>query len=77
MINLDPRDEWLEQRGEPVEELVEVGLDPSRPERKIKIGSGLDKAIFEELLHVLRSHADIFAWSPQDMLGIDPGVMVH
>ena len=62
---------------EPVEELEEILLDSSDPDRTTKIGTLTNFAIGQELITFLRGNRDIFAWSYEDMLGIDPSVMVH
>ena len=43
----------------------------------VKIGSGLGEAIKGELVKCLQSHANIFAWSHEDILGIDRGIACH
>ena len=45
----------------------------SDPSSVIKIGLGLGEVIRGELVKCLQSHADIFAWSHEDMPGIDRG----
>ena len=60
-----------------VEKLEEVFLDDSNHERKIKIGTLASPAIRQELTDFLRSNRDIFAWTHEDMPGIDPSVIVH
>ena len=62
---------------EPVEELEEVFLDDSNHERTTKIGTLASPAIRQELTAFLRSNRDIFAWTHEDMPGIDPSVIVH
>ena len=62
---------------EPVEKLEEIPLDSSDPSRTTKIGTLTNFAIGQELITFLRGNRDIFAWSYEDMLGIDPSVMVH
>ena len=52
-------------------------MSKSNPSRVVRIGSGLGETIKGELVKCLQSHADIFAWSHKDMLGIDPGVACH
>ena len=37
----------------------------------------MDEALKGELVKCLQSHADIFAWSHEDMPGIDRGVACH
>ena len=62
---------------EPVEKLEEVFLDDSNHERTTKIGTLASPAIRQELTAFLRSNRDIFAWTHEDMPGIDPSVIVH
>ena len=68
-----------EQRAlaEPVEELEEVNLDNSRPERTTRIGTLASWPVRQVLTTFLRDNQDVFAWSHEDMLGIDPSIMVH
>ena len=62
---------------EPVEKLEEVFLDDSNHERTSKIGTLASLAIRQALTTFLRSNRDVFAWSHEDMLRINPLVMVH
>ena len=62
---------------EPVEKLEEVLLDDSDHERTTKIGTLANPAIRQELTAFLRSNRDVFAWTHEDMLGIDSSVIVH
>ena len=62
---------------EPVEKLEEIPLDSSDPDRTTKIGTLANPEISQELITFLRGNRDIFAWSHEDMPGIDPSVMVH
>ena len=68
-----------EQRtmAEPVEELEEVTLDELRPERMTRIGTLASPPICQALTAFLKMNQDVFAWSHEDMLGIDPSVIVH
>ncbi|KAL5565596.1 hypothetical protein UlMin_028760 [Ulmus minor] len=74
---LDPREPVAGQHGEPVEELTEVPLFDDEPEKTCKIGSALTGQFKEDLIIFLREHRDVFAWSYEDMPGIDPNVIVH
>ena len=62
---------------EPVEELEEIILDESRPERRTRMGTLASPLIRQNLTGFLRMNQDVFAWSPKDMPGIDPSVIVH
>ncbi|KAL5578188.1 hypothetical protein UlMin_019887 [Ulmus minor] len=74
---LDPREPIAEQHGEPVEELTEVPFFDDEPRKTCKIGSALTGQFKEDLITFLREHRDVFAWSREDMPGIDPSVIVH
>ncbi|XP_019183630.1 PREDICTED: uncharacterized protein LOC109178449 [Ipomoea nil] len=65
------------EQPEPSEEIEEVPLSEDRPERKIKIGWALTTELRLEVLAILREFADIFAWGPDDMSGIDRTVICH
>ena len=62
---------------EPVKELEDVFLDDSNHEWTTKIRTFASPAIRQALTTFLRSNQDVFAWSHEDMLGINPLVMVH
>ena len=68
-----------EQRtvAEPVEELEEIILDESRPERMTRMGTLASPLIRQDLVGFLRMNQDVFAWSHEDMPGIDSSVIVH
>ena len=60
-----------------VEELEEITLDESRPERMTRMGTLASLPIRQALAAFLRMNQDVFAWSHEDMLGIDPSIIVH
>ena len=62
---------------EPVEGLEEILLDNSRPERTTRIGTLASPPVRQALMAFLRENQDVFAWSYEDMPGIDSSVMVH
>ena len=62
---------------EPVENLEEKLLDDSKLDRMTKIGTLANPAICQVLITFLKNNRDVFAWSHEDMLRIDPLVMVH
>ncbi|XP_022159205.1 uncharacterized protein LOC111025624 [Momordica charantia] len=68
-------DEPDPSRGTPAEELELVPL--LGPEKQVSIGSRLRAEVKEELVSFLKANADVFAWSHDDMPGIDPSIMVH
>ena len=62
---------------EPVEELEEITLDDSRPKWTTRTGTLANPPIRQALASFLRMNQDVFAWSHEDMPGIDPSVIVH
>ena len=68
-----------EQRivAEPVEGLEEVLIDDSRLERTTRIGTLASELVRQALTTFLRKNQDVFAWSHEDMPGIDPSIIVH
>ena len=62
---------------EPVERLEEIPLNDSRLDWTTRIGTLSSLTVHQELATFLRMNQDVFAWSHEDMPGIDPSVMVH
>ena len=62
---------------EPMEGLEEVLLDNSRPERMTKIGALASTPVCQTFIVFLSENQDVFFWSPEDMPGINPSVIVH
>ena len=62
---------------EPMEKLEEVTLDDDYPKKVISVGTHVADITRLELVLFLKSNIDVFAWSHEDMLGIDPRIMVH
>ena len=82
MLEMEDHQQTLcigEQRtvAEPVEELEEVMLDESRPGRMTRMGTLASQTVRQDLANFLKRNQDIFAWSHEDMPGIDPSVIVH
>ncbi|KAK0598401.1 hypothetical protein LWI29_034306 [Acer saccharum] len=73
-FELDPREEPEANKDEPTEEVV---LDPDEPSRTVKIGANLSEHIKAKLTVLLRGCKDVFAWSHEDMPGIDTKVISH
>jgi len=68
-----------EQRtmAKPVEGLEEILLDNFKPDRTTKIGTFASPLVCQVLTTFLKKNQDVFAWSHEDMPGIDPEVIVH
>ncbi|KAL0291450.1 UNVERIFIED_CONTAM: hypothetical protein Sradi_7026300 [Sesamum radiatum] len=61
----------------PVEELLTVEFIPGDLDKITKVGSKMKEDVREQVISCLRKNKDIFAWAPQDLKGIDPGVITH
>ena len=82
MLEMDDHQQTMcigEQRAvaESVEELKEVILDDLRPERMTRVGTLASWPVRQALTAFLRNNQDVFAWSHEDMPGIDPSIIVH
>ncbi|RDY04815.1 hypothetical protein CR513_11419, partial [Mucuna pruriens] len=75
-LELDPRCHEERERPLPVEKLKEVQVGPLNNQRT-KIGTTMTKEQETELVQCLQQNSDVFAWSPQDMPGINPNFMNH
>ena len=62
---------------EPTEALEDISLDEDDPGKSTKIGVELEGKIKKDLIYFLRENIDVFAWSHEDMLDIDPSVITH
>ena len=62
---------------EPIEVLEDISLDERNPKRCTRVGADLEGRIKEDLVQFLRKNIDMFAWSHEDMAGIDPNVITH
>ncbi|KAL0451277.1 UNVERIFIED_CONTAM: hypothetical protein Slati_1105800 [Sesamum latifolium] len=62
---------------QPVEELLTVELILGDSGKVTKIGSKMKEDVRDQVVNCLRKNKDIFAWTPQDLEGIDPGVITH
>ncbi|XP_058741661.1 uncharacterized protein LOC131614049 [Vicia villosa] len=63
---------------QPHEEPVEVlNLGTNEDKKEIKIGAGLEGSVKKKLSQMLHDYAEIFAWSYEDMSGLDTDIVVH
>ncbi|KAL6323718.1 hypothetical protein AAG906_002186 [Vitis piasezkii] len=58
-----------------VDDLIDFGA--SDQPREIRIGSSLSPDERSRLIDLLRSYLDVFAWSYEDMSGLDPSIVQH
>ena len=62
---------------EPTEALENIVLDECNLERYTRVGSGLEGKNKKDLVQFLKKNIDVFAWSHEDMPGIDPSVITY
>ena len=62
---------------EPTEALEDIPLDEDDSGKSTRIGADLEGKIKKDLIRFLRENIDVFAWSYEDMPGIDPSVITH
>ncbi|RDX82492.1 hypothetical protein CR513_36707, partial [Mucuna pruriens] len=75
-LDLDPRCQHEHEGAHPAEELKEVQLGP-QPGHVTKVGSTLGPEDENLLVSFLRENHDVFAWSADDMSGINLDYMCH
>ena len=69
--------EEIARKHQPVKELEAVCLHESNPKKLVYVGTQLSELLKNEIVEFLKENADIFAWNPDDMPGIDPDVISH
>ena len=57
-------------------EEINLGSDSQEP-RPILISSRLSETEKSKLIMLLKEYKDVFAWDYREMLGLDPGLVVH
>ncbi|XP_058746121.1 uncharacterized protein LOC131618991 [Vicia villosa] len=71
---LKQEEKVIEPHQEPIE-TVNLGTEETR--REVKIGASLNENVKEKLVGMLKEYSDIFAWSYEDMPGLDTDIVVH
>ena len=66
-----------EQVSPHVDDLETVDLGTANQPRELRIGTTLSADERDSLLRLLRSYLDFFAWSYEDMPGLDPSIVQH
>uniref|UniRef100_A0A2N9HBH7 Retrotransposon gag domain-containing protein n=1 Tax=Fagus sylvatica TaxID=28930 RepID=A0A2N9HBH7_FAGSY len=59
------------------EELDTIVLEDGQPEKTTKIGSNLPPKLKESLVQFMKKNKDVFAWSHENMPGINPSIISH
>ena len=62
---------------EPTEVLENALLQEDDPEKFTRIGTSMKEKARKDLIQFLRKSIDFFAWSHDDMPGIDPSVITY
>ena len=62
---------------EVTEALENISLDENNLERYTRVGADLKEKTKQDLIRFLKKSIDVFAWSHEDMPGIDPNVITH
>lgn len=60
-----------------LENLETVNLESEDCVRIVKIGALLEESVKKGLISLLREYSDIFAWSYEDMTGLDTDIVQH
>ena len=71
---LQQEERTIQPHEEPVE-VVNLGTDEDKKE--VKIGAGLEDSVKKRLIQMLHDYVEIFAWSYEDMPGLDTDIVVH
>ena len=64
----------IQPHEEPVE-TINLGTETDRKE--VKIGANLELSVKQRLIQMLQDYMEIFAWSYEDMPGLDADIVVH
>ena len=74
-----PSPNELEQqvKAKPAEETKKVPLFEGNTSKQFIISAMLDGKTEAELIHFLRDNNDIFAWSAEDLRGVDRSIIEH
>ena len=62
----------------PHEELLDtINLGTEEDRKEIRVGANLEPSVKERLIQLLHEYVEIFAWSYEDMPGLDTDIVVH
>ncbi|GAA0155166.1 hypothetical protein LIER_12951 [Lithospermum erythrorhizon] len=76
-IDNSPKEKENQKRPVPHKEIEEIPFNPTNQERVFKVGTKLDDTHREALISLIREFEDAFAWSPEDMPGVDPEIAIQ
>ena len=66
-----------EEPPKPTKVAENIKLVEGDPSKTTKVGKDLQPSLKDELVKFLKKNLDVFAWSYEDMLGIDRDVIEH
>ena len=72
MVEQEDREMKLHQ-----EEMEIVNLGDGEERKEVKVGTGMSTNVRDELVALLQGYQDIFAWSYQDMPGLNSDIVQH
>ncbi|XP_016185917.1 uncharacterized protein LOC107627603 [Arachis ipaensis] len=75
LADLDPRADFLE-RPKPSDDLQKMYFH-NDPNKFTYVGTSINTSELQAITTFLQNQADLFAWTPSDMLGIDPQIISH
>ena len=75
LLRLVAQDEKQILPQQEVTEAINLGTEEER--REVKIGTTLSPTIREKLIDLLQEYSDVFAWSYQDMPGLETDTVVQ
>ncbi|RDX69988.1 hypothetical protein CR513_50822, partial [Mucuna pruriens] len=77
-MEIEKRMEWDKPKFQPsVEELESINLGGETEKKEVKVGRLMPPESRSRLIELLKEYADIFAWSYQDMPGLDREIVEH
>ena len=70
--------QYEERAIQPHEEPVEtMNLGTEKDRKEVKIVANLEISVKQKLIQMLHDYVEIFAWSYEDMTGLDTDIVVH
>src|ERR1051325_2229630 len=59
------------------EPLEAINLRSEEDKKEVNIGASLNSSVKRKLINLLKEYVDVFAWSYQDMPGLDTSIVEH
>ena len=75
LARLLQQEEWAILPHEEVLETIKLGTEEDIKE--VRVGANLEPRVNEHLVQLLNEYVEIFAWSYEDMPGLDTDIVVH